>query len=88
MCHIGTWSTRYYMTTAEKVWRSKVKKIWFVECHKMTLGKSPLCRVPGHMALGKEFFKKLKNPSLPSASPGALSKFFLKKTLFAECQAR
>ena len=27
MCHIGTWSTRYYMRTAEKVWRSKVKKM-------------------------------------------------------------
>ena len=42
MCHIGTWSTRYCMRTAEKVWRSKVKKIWFAECQKMTLGKSPL----------------------------------------------
>ena len=39
MCHIGTWSTRYCMRTAEKVWRSKVKKIWFAECQKMTLGK-------------------------------------------------
>ena len=26
MCHIRTWSTRYCMRTAEKVWRSKVKK--------------------------------------------------------------
>ena len=26
MCHIGTWSTRYYMRTVEKVWMSKVKK--------------------------------------------------------------
>ena len=26
MCHIGKWSTRYCMRTAEKVWRSKVKK--------------------------------------------------------------
>ena len=26
MCHIGTCSTRYYMRTAEKIWRSKVKK--------------------------------------------------------------
>ena len=26
MCHIGTWSTRYCMRTAENVWRSKVKK--------------------------------------------------------------
>ena len=48
MCHIGTWSTRYCMRTAEKVWRSKVnKKIWFAECQKMTLGKSPFCRVSG-----------------------------------------
>ena len=47
MCHIGTWSTRYCMRTAEKVWRSKVKKIWFAECPKITLGKSPLCRVSG-----------------------------------------
>ena len=38
MCHIGTWSTRYCLRTAEKVWRSKVKK-WFAECQKMTLGK-------------------------------------------------
>ena len=45
MCHIGTWSTRYCMRTAKKVWRSKVKKIWFAECQKMTLGKSPPCRV-------------------------------------------
>ena len=34
MCHIGTWSTRYCMRTAEKVWRSKVKKIWFAVCQK------------------------------------------------------
>ena len=26
MCHIGTWSTRYCMRAAKKVWRSKVKK--------------------------------------------------------------
>ena len=45
------------MRTAEKIWRSKVKK-WFAECHKMTLGKSSLCRVPGRMTLGKEFFLK------------------------------
>ena len=28
MCHIGTWSTRYCMRTAEKGWRSKVKKTY------------------------------------------------------------
>ena len=59
MWHIVTWSTRYCMRTAEKVWMSKMKKIWFAECHKMTLGKSPLCRVPGRMTLGKDFFKKI-----------------------------
>jgi len=48
----------------------------FAECHKVTLGKSPLCRVPGRMALDKEFKKKFKNASLPSASPGALGKDF------------
>ena len=48
MCHIGTWSTRYCMRTAEKIWRSKVKKIRFAECQKkMTLGKSAICRVLG-----------------------------------------
>ena len=25
----------------------KSEKIWFAECQKMTLGKSPLCRVSG-----------------------------------------
>ena len=39
MCHIETWSTTYCMRTTEKVWRSKVKKIWFAECQKRTLGK-------------------------------------------------
>ena len=39
MFHIGTWSTRYCMRTAEKVWWSKVKKIWFVVCQKMALDK-------------------------------------------------
>ena len=39
MCHIGTWSIRYCMRTAEKVWRSKVKKKWFAECQEKTLGK-------------------------------------------------
>ena len=45
MCHIGTWSTRYCMRTAEKVWRSKVKKIWFAECR--ALNK------PEHSAKGR-----------------------------------
>ena len=71
MCHIGTWSIRYCMRTTEKVWRSKVKKIWFAECQKMTLGKGaslpsvrrrhsakePLCLVSGRPALSKDFFK-------------------------------
>ena len=34
MCYIGTWSTMYCMRTAEKVWRSKVKKIWFCQVSK------------------------------------------------------
>ena len=59
MCHIGTWSTRYCMRTAEKVWRSKVKKnIWFAECQKMTLGKEaylPSVRTAGTR---QRFFKK------------------------------
>ena len=59
MCHIGTWSTRYCMRTAEKIWRSKVEKNMVCRVSKnnnrqitalpsvkkMTLGKSPLCRV-------------------------------------------
>ena len=47
MCHIGTWSTRYCMRTTEKVWRSKVKKNMVCRVSKITLGKSPLCRVSG-----------------------------------------
>ena len=53
MCHIGTWSTRHCVRTAEKVWRSKVKKNmvcrvskkWhsanhhFAECQEKTLSK-------------------------------------------------
>ena len=90
MCHIGTWSTGYCMRTAEKVWRSKVKKIWFAECQKITLGKSALCRVPRQLALGKEFKKtplcrvpgrvalgkelKKLKKPLPSARSGALGK--------------
>ena len=64
------------------------KKIQFVECQKMTLGKSPLCRVLGRMALGKEFFKKIKKTHLYRV-PGqvALGKEFKKiKKYFAECQ--
>ena len=57
MCHIGTWSTRYCMRTAEKVWRSKVKKnglpsvkndtrqmSLFAECQEKTLGKGASLR--------------------------------------------
>ena len=35
------------MRTAEKVWRSKVKKNMVCRVSKMTLDKSPLCRVSG-----------------------------------------
>ena len=61
MCHIGTWSTRYCMRTAEKFWRSKVKKIWFGECQKMTLGKGaslPSARTYGTRQRILIFFKK------------------------------
>jgi len=44
------------------------------------LGKSALCRVPGRMALGKDFVKKFKNPYLPSARPGG-TRQRIKKTL-------
>ena len=48
MCHIGTWSTRYCMRTAEKVWRSKLKKKYGLpSVKKIALGKSSLCRVLG-----------------------------------------
>ena len=48
MCHIGTWSTRYCMRTAEKVWRSKVKKKYGLpSVKKITLGKDQVCRVLG-----------------------------------------
>ena len=53
MCHIRTWSIKYCLRTAEKVWRSKVKKNMvcrvskndtrqrslFAECQEKTLGK-------------------------------------------------
>ena len=77
MCHIGTWSTRYCMRTAEKVWRSKVKKIWFAECQKN--GTRQITALPSAIRPStrqKVFSKKLKNPSSPSASPGALGKDF------------
>ena len=37
MCHIGTLSTRYSMSTAEKVWRSKVKKNGWINFYTYTL---------------------------------------------------
>ena len=47
MCHIGTWSIKYCMRTAKKVWRSKVKKNSLPSVKKMTFGKLPFCRVSG-----------------------------------------
>ena len=47
MCHIGTWSTRYYMRTVEKVWMSKVKKYGLSSVKKWHSAKEPLCRVSG-----------------------------------------
>ena len=71
MCHIGTWSTRYCMRTAKKIWRSKMKnKIWFAECQKNDTRQMSLfaeCQDGWHLA---------KNFS-----------FFFKKPLFVECQA-
>ena len=61
MCHIGTWSTRYCMRTAEKVWRSKVKKIWFAKCQKITLDKSPLCRVSGEDTRHRSLFAECQD---------------------------
>ena len=62
------------MRTAEKVWRSKVKKIQFAECQKMTLGKglttAALCRV----------FQFAECPTL--GKPG-----LCRVLLFAECSA-
>ena len=78
MCHIGTWSTRYYMRTAEKVWRSKVKKIWFVECQKMTLGKSPFCRVSG-----EDTWQRVNGGCRPLTAAAICRVFW-----FAECSAR
>ena len=76
MCHIGTWSTRYCMRTAEKVWMLKVKKIRFAECQKMTLGKSALCRV-----LGEDTRQRVNGGGpLPS-----VRRITLGKASFAEC---
>ena len=72
MCHIGTWSTRYCMRTAEKVWRSKVKKIWFAES---PLGKSPLCRV------SQEDTRQRVNGGCRPLTAAALCRVFW----FAEC---
>ena len=63
------------MRTAEKVWRSKVKKIWFAECQKMTLGKSQLCRVSG------EDTRHRVNGGCQSLTAAALCRVFW----FAEC---
>ena len=57
MCHIGTWSTRYYMRIAEKVWgrMKKQNKNGLPSVCVWRSAKEPLCRVPGRLALSKEF---------------------------------
>ena len=87
MCHIGTWSIRYCMRTAEKLWRSKVKKIWFAECQKMTLGKSALCRV-----LGEDTRQRVNGGGpLPSVLvcrvPDTRQTGLCRVLLFTECSA-
>ena len=77
MCHIGTWSTRYCMRTAEKVWRSKVKKNMVCRVSKITLGKSPLCRVSG------EDTQQRVNGGCRPLTAAALCRVFW----FAECRA-
>ena len=64
-----------YQVTAEKVWRSKVKKKWFAECQKMTLGKSPLYRVSG------EDTRQRVNGGCRPLTAAALCRVFW----FAEC---
>ena len=99
MCHIGTWSTRYCMRTAEKVWSSKVKKIWFAECQKMTLGKvaslSSIRRRHSAKALRRRLFAechcltlgKLGKPPLCRVSGvcRVLSLWHSANSPFAEC---
>ena len=75
MCHIGTWSTRYCLGTAEKVWRSKVKKNMVCRVSKMTLGKSPLCRV------SREYTRQRVNGGCRPLTAVALYRVFW----FAEC---
>ena len=48
MCHIGTWSTRYCLRTAEKVLEVKsLKKYGLPSVKKSHSAKEPLCRVLG-----------------------------------------
>ena len=76
--------TRYCMRTAEKVWRSKVKKIWFAECQKMTLGKvaslSSVRRRHSAKALRRRLFAECH--CLTLGKPGLCRVLF-----FAECSA-
>ena len=48
--------------------------------------KNPLCRVPDWVALGKEF-KKINKKFAECQIGGTRQRIFLKKSLFAECQA-
>ena len=81
MCHIGTLSTRYCMRTAEKVWRSKVKKkLGFAECQKITLGKG--ASLPSATCLPSSFSLALGKYPLCRV----LSLWHSANRLFAECQ--
>ena len=80
MCHIGTWSARYCMRTAEKVWRSKVKKNMVYRVSKNDTRQRRLfaeCQDVWHTTKIFKFF--LKTPSLPSASPIGTRRRILKK---------
>ena len=61
MYQISTWSTKYCKRTTKKNLEVKIqKKIWFAECHLLTLGKHALCRVPAARHSAKSvpnFFK-------------------------------
>ena len=82
MCHIGTWSTRYCVRTVEKV-EVKSEKIWFVECQKMTLGKSPLCRVSGKGLTEAALCRVFWFAECPTLDTPGLCRVLL----FAECSA-
>ena len=68
MCHIGTWSTRYCMRTAEKVWRSKLKKM---VCRVSKNDTRHITSLPSvrRRHLTKNFKIILKNPLFAECQP-------------------